>query len=416
MEFQELFGRVLSESGLRQIGSLAALGVGAALLYLLARRVLVATIRRAAMNSASSWDDRLVEASLFARLAYFAPALVVWYGAQAISLNDTLDLLLRRLAVSVLIVVAAMSISAFLTAVNAIYSADTENRRRPIKGYLQVVKILVTLISGVLIVATLMDKSPLIFLSGIGAMAAVLLLVFRDTLLSLVASVQLTGNDMVDVGDWIEMPQFGADGDVIDIALHTVKVQNWDKTITTIPTHKLIEYSFKNWRGMSVSGGRRIKRCLLIDVNTIRFLEEDEIERMGRFSLLHDYISRKTEDIRTHNADPNRGPETNADIRRLTNVGTLRAYIESYLQNHPSIHQGMTLMVRQLAPDPNGLPLEIYCFTNTTDWGIYEGIQSDLMDHIFSILPEFDIKAYQSPAGRDIALLEPKGGGSGVLP
>ena len=162
---------------------------------------------------------------------------------------------------------------------------------------------------------------------------------------------------------------------------------------------------------MSRSGGRRIKRNILIDVNTIRFLEEDEIERIARFSLLRDYIARKTDDIRTYNADPNRDPAVSADIRRLTNVGTLRAYIESYLENHPSIHQGMTLMVRQLAPDSNGLPLEIYCFTNTTDWGIYEGIQSDLMDHIFAILPEFGLVAYQSPAGRDIALLEQRGGG-----
>ena len=229
MEFQELFGRLFTESALRQLGSLGALFAGATLVGLLARRVLVAAIQKAVKSSTRSWDDRLVEASLFARLALFAPALMVWYGVQAIPLNDSLELLLRRLAVSVLILVGAMSLSAFLTAVNEIYSANSENRQRPIKGYLQVVKILVTLISGVLIVATLMDKSPLIFLSGIGAMAAVLLLVFRDTLLSLVASVQLTGNDMVHVGDWIEMPQYGADGDVIDIALHTVKVQNWTR-------------------------------------------------------------------------------------------------------------------------------------------------------------------------------------------
>ena len=248
-----------------------------------------------------------------------------------------------------------------------------------------------------------MDRSPLLFLSGIGAMTAVLLLVFRDTILSLVASVQLTGNDMIHVGDWIEMPKYGADGDVIDIALHTVKVQNWDKTITTIPTHALISDAFKNWRGMSRSGGRRIKRSLHIDVASVRFLEDTEIERLSQWALLRDYLSGKRDELAQWNATEGRNAAVNADIRRLTNLGTLRAYIEQYLRAHPKIHQGMTLLVRQLQPTDRGLPIELYCFTNTTEWNAYESIQADVFDHLFAILPELGLRAYQSPSGADIA-------------
>jgi miniconductance mechanosensitive channel len=236
-------------------------------------------------------------------------------------------------------------------------------------------------------------------------MAAVLMLVFRDTILGLVASLQLTGNDMVHVGDWIEMPEYGADGDVIDVALHTVKVQNWDKTITTIPTHKLIETSFKNWRGMSRSGGRRIKRAIHFDMSSIRFLEEDEIERFGRFTLLKDYVAAKREELERYNAEPGRDASLNADIRRLTNIGTLRAYILSYLRSHPKIHQGMTLLVRQLAPSGEGLPIEIYAFTNDTRWAAYEDIQADIFDHVLAIAPEFGLRPYQKPSGEDLAQL-----------
>jgi miniconductance mechanosensitive channel len=233
----------------------------------------------------------------------------------------------------------------------------------------------------------------------------VLLLVFRDTILGLVASLQLTGNDMVHVGDWIEMPQYGADGDVIDVALHTVKVQNWDKTITTIPTHKLIETSFKNWRGMSQAGGRRIKRAIAFDMSSIRFLEEDEIERFSRFALLQDYFAAKREELAAYNAEPGRDASLNADIRRLTNIGTLRAYIFSYLRNHPKIHQAMTLLVRQLAPSGQGLPIEIYAFTNDTVWAAYEDIQADIFDHVLAIAPEFGLRPFQQPSGEDLKRL-----------
>jgi len=229
------------------------------------------------------------------------------------------------------------------------------------------------------------------------------MLVFKDTILSLVASVQLTTNDLIRVGDWIEMPQFGADGDVVDVQLHTIKVQNWDKTITTIPTHRLITDSFKNWRGMSQSGARRIKRALYVDVSSIRFQTQDEVEHFTRFALLKDYVRRKEQEL----AEYHESLETDSDVnrRRLTNIGTFRAYAYNYLKNHPKIHKEATLIVRQLGPGPEGLPLEIYCFTNTTEWAVYEDIQSDIFDHLLAIVPEFGLRVYQKPAGTDLANL-----------
>ena len=277
-----------------QVVSLAGLIIAAWIALHIARRILVASIRAVAARSSVKWDDHLVDAKLFIRIAHLAPALVIYYGIDWIpELNDTIAILIRRLSVCAITLVIALSISSILNAADVIYSGLADYRSRPIKGYLQLLKLSVGIITLVVIVATLFDRSPLLFLSGLGAMTAVMLLVFKDTILSLVASVQLTGNDMIRVGDWIEMPKYGADGDVVDIALHTVKVQNWDKTITTIPTHKLIEDSFKNWRGMSQAGGRRIKRSVFIDVNTIRFLESDDIEGFEKYALLLDYVARK---------------------------------------------------------------------------------------------------------------------------
>jgi miniconductance mechanosensitive channel len=391
---------------LNELAGLVVVVAAAVLAFVVVRRVVLMVIRRLAQASATHWDDAFVEARVFSRIAQVAPALVVYYGVQLVpDLHDTVEVLIQRVAISVVVAMVAVAASASLTAVNTIYSTNPENRKRPIKGYLQVVQIAFFLVAALLVVATLLDRSPWIFLSGLGALAAVLLLVFRDTILGLVASIQLTGNDMVHVGDWIEMPQYGADGDVIDVALHTVKVQNWDKTITTIPTHKLIEESFKNWRGMSSSGGRRIKRAIYVDTGSIRFLNDDEVERAGRLRVLRDYIAHKREEIAAHNADEAISPDAVPDRRRLTNVGTLRAYVLGYLRHHPRIHQDMTLLVRQLAPTAQGLPIEIYAFTNTTVWAEYEDIQSDLFDHIFAVLPEFGLRAFQSPSGRDLERL-----------
>jgi len=268
------------------------------------------------------------------------------------------------------------------------------------------VKIAIYAIAAILIIATLIDRSPLILLSGLGAMAAVLILVFQDTLLSLVAGIQISSTDMVRVGDWIEMPSLDADGDVTEISLYTVRVQNWDKTISSIPIRKLVTESFKNWRGMSESGGRRIKRALHLDQTSIRFLSAKEIEKLRRFRRLESYLDKKETELKEWNEKLGKESETSANTRRLTNVGTFRAYVEAYLKSHPRIRQDMTLLVRQLQPSREGLPIELYCFTNTTAWNDYEAIQSDIFDHIIALLPEFGLRVFQDPTGSDFKQLK----------
>jgi miniconductance mechanosensitive channel len=304
-----------------------------------------------------------------------------------------------------IILTIALAIGSALDLANVVYSHRPNAHLKPIKGYLQVVAIAIYAVTTVRIIARLIDRSPLILLSGLGAMAAVLMLIFQDTLLSLVASVQISSNDIVRVGDWIEMPELNADGDVIDIALHTIKVQNWDKTITTIPTHTLISDSFRNWRGMSETGARRIKRSLYIDVSSIRFHTSEEVDHFKRFALLKDYIVRKEKELADYNEGLGTKVEAEVNQRRLTNIGTFRAYTLNYLLNHPRIDQEKTLIVRLLAPGPEGLPLEVYCFTNTTEWVAYEGIQSDIFDHLLAIVPAFDLRLFQQPAGSDVLAL-----------
>jgi miniconductance mechanosensitive channel len=307
-----------------------------------------------------------------------------------------------------MLVVAAITIIATLNAANDIYESNPQARQRPIKGFIQLLQLAVVILGGLLFISALLDQSPVLLLSGFGAMTAVLLLVFKDTLLSLVASVQLTAQDMVRVGDWIEVPQFGADGDVVDVELHTIKVQNWDKTITTIPTHRLISDSFKNWRGMSTAGGRRIKRALYLDASSIHFMGADELQRCKRFRLLDEYLAGKEDELGVHNrkmgSDPTTNPDAVVNLRRLTNIGTFRAYAWRYLKQHPNIRQDMTLLVRQLAPSPQGIPIELYCFTTTTAWGEYEDIQADIFDHLLAIVSEFGLRLFQQPAGTEFSI------------
>ncbi len=378
--------------------------LAATLVYFLVRWALIRSVRRFAASTSTHWDDEIVRAGVFSRIAHIAPAFVVYYGMGFFpDVPAPVVDLIRRVAVSTMIVVGALGLSSFLKAAEAIYESHPEYRKRPIKGYLQVVSIIIYLLAALLVLAALMNRSPWIFVSGIGAMTAVLLLIFRDTILSLVASIQIASNDMIRVGDWIEMPDLGADGDVIEVALHTVKVQNWDNTITTIPTHRLISESFKNWRGMSDSGGRRIKRSVFIDLQTVYFLSDEEIERYARWSLLSEYIARKKRELAEANSAPGLDPRVPADLRRLTNLGTFRAWILETLKHHPKIHQsGYTLLVRQLAPGPKGVPIEVYCFTNDTAWVNYEAIQSDLFDRILAMVPEFGLRVFQEPSGADL--------------
>ena len=372
---------------------------------LVAKRQLVGIVRGISRRSKHTWDDALIQHGVFGRFAQILPALVFYFGLELVpGLRDGVVVVGENLALAYGLLMLSLAASALLSSVNSIYEQYPVATERPIKGFLQVAKIVMFVLTGVLIVATLTERSPVLLLSGLGAMTAVLLLVFKDTILSLVASVQLTSLDMVRVGDWVEMPQCNADGDVVDVSLHTVKIQNWDKTFTTIPTHRLIVDSFKNWRGMDESGGRRIKRELRIDINSARFLTAEEVERFKGFALLKDYIERKLEDLAAYNAAV--GEETeNVNLRRLTNLGTFRAYILAYLKHHPKIHRDMTLIVRQLQPGPTGLPLEIYAFTNITEWSAYEDIQADIFDHLLAVAGEFGLSMYQEPAGRDLSAL-----------
>jgi miniconductance mechanosensitive channel len=371
-----------------------------------ARRWILRAIMTVVRRTQFTWDDRIYEHNVFRRLANVVPALVVHYGVLLVpGLPDSLSVLIQRLAVAVIVLLIVLASGALLTALNQIYAQRPEAASRPIKGYLQIVKIFLYIVAVILVISQLIGRSPVVFLSGIGALTAVILLIFRDTILSFVASIQIAMNDMVRIGDWIEMPKFGADGDVVDIALHTVKVQNWDKTITTIPTHALIADSFKNWRGMSEAGGRRIKRAINIDMSSVRFLEPAEIERFGKWELLRHYIAEKTETIRAHNEGRSLAPGIVPNERRLTNLGTFRAYVVQYLRAHPETHKNLTLMVRQLDPTAAGLPLQLYVFTSNTAWVAYEGIQSDIFEHLLAVLPEFGLRVFQQPTGSDVQAL-----------
>lgn len=390
---------------------IAEMLIGLCLLVLLAfvadfvvRRILTRLILRIVGRAVHDLDVLL--RPVVRSFTRVVPAVIIHQGVSGVPhLAPNVVTLVQNVAGAFMIVAVAIGIGAGLDMANGLYARSPRAHRRSIKGYLQVLKIVIYAIATILVIAALIDRSPLLLLSGLGALAAVLMLVFKDTILSLVASVQLNSNDMLRVGDWIEMPQVNADGDVIDIALHTVKVQNWDKTITTIPTWRLISESYRNWRGMQDSGGRRIKRSLLIDQTSARFLTDAERERMRRFLLIDDYLADKSAEMADWNAKLVEAGRDPVNMRRSTNIGAFRAYVQNYLENHPRIRQDMTLLVRQMQPTETGLPLEIYAFTATVAWAEYEAIQADIFDHLLAILPEFDLRLFQSPSGADFVQL-----------
>lgn len=355
-------------------------------------------------------DEVLKDNRIVHRLANVLPALVMSLGIQAVpNLPKPLVTLVENVANAIVILVVALTASAFLKVVDDVYHRRTDAHLKPIKSYLQVVRIAAFIVATILIGATIADRSPVILLSGLGAMAAVLILVFQDTLLSFVASIQINASGMARVGDWIEMPQMNADGEVVEIALHTVKVQNWDKTVTTIPIRKLVTDNFKNWRAMQESGGRRIKRSLFVDQNSIRFLSDGETERLSCLVLLSEYLGSKKEDITAFNSALGDAGSIPGNTRRLTNIGTFRAYVRCYLASHPRLRHDMTQLSRQLQPTAEGLPIEVYCFTDTVVWSEYETIQADIFDHLYAVLPEFGLQPFQSPTGHDIRLLRSPG-------
>ena len=344
-----------------------------------------------------------VRLNVIPRLANTVPALVVYAGVGMLpNLPDNFVTVTRAVCQAFIVVTVALAISRLLNFINSIYERRPNARNKPIKGYIQIIKIIMFVLVGLSVIATLIGAKFLHLITGLGAMTAVLMLIFQDTILSLVASVQISNDGRVRIGDWIEMPSQNADGDVIDIALHTVTVQNWDMTVTTIPTKKLISDSFKNWRNMSERGGRRIKRALLLDQASVRFLRVEEIQRLERFALLHDYLDSKAAELEAWNAQLAAAGKDPVNARRVTNLGTFRVYVEHYLRAHPKVHQGMTLLVRQLQPTSNGIPLEIYCFSNDVRWAQYEQLQADIFDHLLAILPEFGLQVFQTPSGSDV--------------
>lgn len=371
-------------------------------LYYIIKKILFHLIAKLIKRSATKVDDVLLETPLFARIAAVGPVIVFnVFG----SLLPGPPHLIQQFINAVLVLLIILIVSAMLTSVDKVYNSLSLPVDLPMKSYIQTVRIILFAIGFMILISALIGKSPWLLLSGVGAMTAVLLLIFKDTILSFVASIQINSSDLFRVGDWISAPDFNADGDVIDIALHHVKIQNWDKTISTIPTYSLASSAFKNWRGMTQSGGRRIKRAIHIDINTIKFCTDDMLKRFERIRVLTDYTSQNIKKINEFNQTAGIDTSDVINGRRLTNVGTFRSYLKHYLLNHPDIRSDMTFLIRQLPPAEHGLPIEIYVFANTTEWAKYEDIQSDIFDHILAVIPQFELRVYQNPTGNDFSKL-----------
>jgi len=392
---------------LARMGSFVAVLLLSLLVNWLTRRFLVSLLKSVIDKSKGTWDDYVVRRGIIDRLAQLAPALVIYlltpYALDG--LQATVDFI-RNVVQIYMIIVVVLAMDAALEVVADIYRENEKTRSVPIRGFVQVAKLVLYFVTGILVISILLNKTPLYLISGLGALTAVLMLIFRDAILGFVAGIQLAANNMVSQGDWIEMPKYGADGDVLEVTLATVKVQNWDKTITTIPTYALISESFKNWRGMEESGGRRIKRAVNIDMSTIRFCDEEMLKRFAKIQYISAYIEKKKQELEEFNQSAKIDNASLANGRRMTNIGTFRAYVRAYLWNHPQVNQDMTFIVRQLPPTEFGLPMEIYVFCKDKAWANYESIQADIFDHILAVVPEFDLQVFQNPAGGDFRGLQ----------
>lgn len=372
----------------------------------LVKGLFIKILARFVKKSKTLWDDVLLGRKFFSRLAHFAPALVVFYTIHWVFDGYPVLVSIVQGATRVYMIFVGMQvIDAFLNAVHDIYLTLPVSRSRPIKGYVQITKVIFYFIGTILIFSVILNKNPGYFLGGLGAFAAILLLVFKDTILGLVAGIQLSANDMVRPGDWISMPGYNADGTVSDISLNTVKVQNWDKTISTIPTYALVSNSFTNWRGMEESGGRRIKRAINIDMKSVRFCDDEMVQKFKKIQILQEYIDFKLEELAKYNKENGIDETVKVNGRRMTNIGVFRKYVEAYLKKHPKIHNDMTFLVRQLNPSEKGIPLEIYVFSNDQQWANYESIQADIFDHLLAVIPEFNLRVFQNPTGDDFRQL-----------
>ncbi|MFT6937719.1 MAG: miniconductance mechanosensitive channel [Saprospiraceae bacterium] len=376
------------------------------IVYWLTKHFILKGLRAIISRTATQWDDMILRKKVFNRLAWLAPAIVL-YTSISIPFEgyDWLITLINGAVLIYMIIMGIVALDAFLNASLAIYTTYEVSNRIPIKGFIQVFKIIIYFTSAIFIFSILLNKTPVYLFSGLGALTAVLMFIFKDAILGFVAGIQLSANRMVANGDWIEMPKYGANGDIIEIALTTVKVQNWDKTITTIPTYALITESFKNWSGMSNSGGRRIKRSISIDMNTIQFCTEDMLNRFSKVQYISNYIEKTKIELQENNELGQVDNSSLVNGKRMTNIGTFRAYVKAYLVNHPMINKEMTFLVRQLNPTEHGLPIEIYVFSKDQEWANYENIQADIFDHILAVVPEFDLRVFQDPSGLDFSKL-----------
>lgn len=385
--------------------SLVALVIIALFVRIIGKIINHFVIQKAIKRTQTIWDDIILKHGVFASLASILTMIVllalfpVFFPVQ-----NTLLSFMGRLLIAWLVILITQLITRTLDAINEIYKVASPEiaKRKPIKGYLQMGKIFLFIVSGIVVITGLLNVSAIGILSGFGAMSAVLMLVFKDSIMGFVSSLQLTGNDLVRIGDWIEMPKYGADGDVTDITLQTIQVRNWDMTITSIPIYALISDSFKNWRGMSEASGRRVKKSIFLDMKAVRFLTEDELNVLETIPLLKDYLLEKREEISTANERLNLAKDDMISARRLTNLGTFRAYVLAYLKANPFVSKELTCMVRYLEPTEKGIPMEIYFFSTEKSWVAYEGIQSDIIDHILSVMSEFSLRVFQDLSGWDL--------------
>ncbi len=401
------FEQILIDRGIKEsFAGYLSIGIVAILLLLLCfvihmilKKIVLRLMTKIIKSNKYTWDDILLDHMVIERTIRIIPGIIFSISAP---IFDPIEIVISRLATTYIIITSVFVFNAVINTINDIYRTKPISKVRPIKGMLQVIKIIIYIILTIIGIANLMGESPIILLSGIGALTAVFSFVFKDSILGFIAGIQLTSNDMLRIGDWIEMNKYGADGDVVDITLNTVMVQNFDKTIVSIPAYSLVSDSFRNWRGMVEYGGRRIKRSIFIDVNSIGFCTPEMIEKFKRIHYLKDYINMKEEELEEYNKANQVDTELLINGRHMTNIGTFRAYITNYLKSYSGLNKNMIQMVRQLPPGETGLPIEIYVFTSTTNWVEYEGIQSDIFDHIFSIVDEFGLQVFQNPTGSDI--------------
>ncbi len=369
----------------------------------ISKRIVLKIVTVIVSRNNFKWDDIMLENKVFHRLSLLIPGMLIYAFAE---FYNEYDFIVRKIAAIYILIVTTIIFKSLLESLDNIYRQNPVSKERPIKGLLQIIEIAIYIIIGIAIISMLINQNPIYLLSGIGAVTAVVTLIFKDIIIGFVSGIQLAWNDMLRIGDWVEMPKYGADGDVLDISLYSVKIQNWDKTISTIPTSAFITDSFKNWRGMKDFGARRVKRSVLIDINTVKLCSDEMIEKFKKIEFIGEYIEERTKEIENYNKDNNINTDMAINGRQLTNLGVFRVYLTNFIKNRINILPGSTTMVRQLAPGENGIPIELYLFIADTVWANYEAIQADIFDHILAVIEFFDLKIFQHPTGNDIKQLK----------